>query len=285
VADDSTDFYQQKTDDELRFFTQNPGYYHEDVAAAAARELRRRGVGLTPPPLAASTYGPASDEVARPARGKVVWALLAVVALVGLGYFFNQQSKKQAAEIAAGKAEAKARQSAEALELKTVETSPLPNFDAAVERSVQQQLAKVPAGEKAKPQELRQYETLARRFWAAETLTEYVLQQAHQPNPSPLLPAKVTTVRDAWRPWSQAMLYSYKFGPVMADHLDRMNRVARQQNEALADLPAMLAARQSLQTPDFIRREADVQDLLAGLLPKSPATEQVYKVRQRVVHL
>jgi hypothetical protein len=71
----------------------------------------------------------------------------------------------------------------------------------------------------------------------------------------------------------------------MADHLDRMNRVARQQNEALADLPAMLAARQSLQTPDFIRREANVQDLLAGLLPKSPATGQVYKVRQRVVHL
>ena len=156
-------------------------------------------------------------------------------------------------------------------------------------RCVVEQLARVPAAERtaataaAKP--LRQYRELTKRFWAAQTLTEYLTKQARDGQRLEVLPRQVDVVLAAWQQWNSAMVYSYKLGPVMDTHVDLMSRVARQQQDALSDLQNAVETKQPLQDNKTALHDANMDDLLSGLRPASPVTQQPYAAHTRHIKL
>lgn len=271
------DFYQQKTNDELLFFIRNPTFYQPDLVDAARQELRRRGVAEATPPLETAGYAPLDPAPAsEPKAGRILTWLAAALLLVGGGYLLMRPSASTPPV---------ANLTPKALELTTAPSSPLPNYEGVVAQCVKQQLQHVPTREKAMEMNLNNYRELTRRFWAAETLTEFITAKARREPENPILFNQIVAVQNAWYEWRKAMAYSYKFGPKMADHLDRMQRVARQQQESLEDLAGTIDTKQPAPDEKTVRRDADVQDLLAGLLPKSPVSHQPYRVQVRHINL
>lgn len=281
MSNSTTDFYHQKTDAELQFFLDNPGYYQPELVAEARRELRRRGALQSPPAAPAPAYHPAPEAAPGLKAGPVVLGVAVVLALSLGGFYYVQQKNNPAAAIEA----APVRKSPP--RLIEVPTSVIPSYD--VEGLVNQQLGHVPAAERASAaraeQPLRQYRELTRRFWTAQTQTEFVLKQARAGQFTEALPGHIESVGTAWQQWNKATVYSYKFGPAMADHLDIMTRVARQQQEALSDLLIVANNPQQYENAETRRRDDDVSELLSGLLPKSPVTGQPYNAKVRKVHL
>ncbi|MBF9239701.1 hypothetical protein I2I05_20075 [Hymenobacter sp. BT683] len=279
MSDAATDFYHKKTDAELLFFVEHPDYYQETLVDAARRELRRRGVAPTAPLAAAA---PLPEIIESKPWGKIVGLGLGLLVLGGGTYFLQQRSSAQEAALQA-RQEAKRRLPPP--RLVEVATSAIPNYDGVVAQTVAQQLRKVPTAEKANAQHLRQYRELAKRFWTAQTKTEYVLDKARQGKFDAALVGHIESVEAAWEPWRKATVYGYKLGPVMATHLDLMTRVANQQQEGLADLYLVARNPQPFENEKTERREADVSDLLSGLLPKSPVTGRAYNTMVRRVQL
>ena len=289
MSDNSTDFYHQKTDAELLFFVEHPDYYQPSLVESARRELRRRGVAPSAPVahpdpalLASSMEAPSSGFRTGP-----LTLLLAGLLLLSVGvyYYLNQQSEA-ARELLRERA-ATTRKTPP--RLTEVATAVIPNYDGAVVRSVEQQFQRVPAREQAAAKKadmpLHQYRELAKRFWTAETQTEYVLDQARQNKLTTALPGHVETAATAWEQWNKALNYSYKFSPVMANHLDLMTRVANEQQAALNDLLIVANNPQAYETDKTRKRATDVDDMLSGLLSKSPVTGRPYTVVVRRVRL
>ncbi|MBD2770294.1 hypothetical protein IC235_20600 [Hymenobacter sp. BT664] len=281
MADSFPDFYHQKTDAELLFLVAHPEHYQPSLIDEARRELGRRGVPLPAP--ASPAAPPAVDE--RAAR-TISPTLLIVAALLvvglGIGYWVKGPNAPAPPAPLAAPRKGPPR-------LTEVVTSVVPNYDGVVAKVVEQQLRRVPAAERAAAtqahQPLHQYRELVKRFWAAETQTEYVLEEARKGQPNAALPGHVEAVGATWRQWNKATVYSYKFGPAMADHLDLMMRVAQQQQEGLADLLLVANNPQAYENDKTRRRAADVSDLLSGLLPKSPVTGRPYKPMVRHIRL
>jgi hypothetical protein len=287
-----TDFYHQKTDAELRFLLDNPGYYQPELVEEARRELRRRGALQSPPtplPTPDTAYQPAPEAAPRTGlpTGPTLLGVAVVLAL-GLGGFYYVQQKNSPAADAASAAESIPVRKAPP-KLTEVAMSVVPAFD--VPSIVKAQIKRVPASEQAAAaaanagQPLRQYRELAKRFWTAETQTEYLLQQARQGRLDAALSGHVETAGEAWQQLNKALVYSYKFGPAMTNHLDIMSRVSRQQQEALSDLLLVANNPQSYENDKTRQRSADVSDLLSGLLPKSPVTGEPYVAIVRRVTL
>ena len=284
MSDNPSDFYHQKTDDELRFFVEHPAYYQPSLMEAARRELLRRGTLQAAPmePLAAYSLDAPPDTAGGRKAGLL--ALLGAAALVlGGGIFYYTSHRPSPAAVAATAASRPVPQ------LTEVVTSTIPNYDGAVRTCVQRQVQRVPAAERAAAARasmpLRQYRELTKRFWTAETQTEYVLEQARQNKLTVALPGHVESTQAAWEQWNKATAYSYKFGPAMANHLDLMARVAQQQQEGLADLLLVAKNPQVYENEKTRRRAADVSDLLSGLLPKSPVTGRPYNTMVRHLNL
>lgn len=272
VAAAASDFYRQKTDDELLFFVQNPGHYAPDLVAGAIQELRRRGGAvplppLTPPPITA-------DEAPPRAWGKAVALALGLLALGGGTYFLKQRSD---AGQAAALAQAEARRHLPPPRLTDEPTHAIPNYDGAVARAVAQQLRQVPAAEQANAQHLSQFRELARRFWDGETQTEYLTGLAGAGQAGPQFADQARLVRETWQAWNRANAYGYRFGPAMQAQLGRMKEAASGQQHILVGLPGLLPGRQFLTDKELVRRTADVQDLLGSLLPVSPVSGRPYK--------
>ena len=213
--------------------------------------------------------------------------MLAAVLLVGVGvyYFMKQQSdaaREQLRERAATARKPPPR-------LIEVATFTIPNYDGAVAQTVEQQWQRLPAAERAAAkkadQPLHQYRELAKRFWAAETQTEYVLDQARQNKLTTALPGHVESAMGTWGQWNKALVYSYKFSPAMANHLDLMTRVANEQQAALNDLLLVANNPQAYENDKTRKRAADVGDMLSGILPKSPVTGRPYTAVVRRVRL
>jgi len=276
------DFYHQKTDTELQFFIDHPELYQPSLIDAARRELRRRGVApvpLAPLETAPFDYAPGPTGL----RTGALTLGLAAVLLVGLGgFYFVKQHKPAAVAATAEKPKAPPR-------LEEVETSVIPDYGAAVKASVQRQVQRVPAAERATAAQatmpMHQYRELAKRFWTAECQTEYVFEQARQGKMDAALPGHVESAMATWQQWYKANAYRYQFGPKMTQHLDAMARVAQQQQEGLADLLIVARNPQSYETAKTRQREADVNDLLSSLLTKSPATGKPYPVLIRKMHM
>lgn len=285
MADSLSDFYHQKTDAELQFFVENPDHYQPDIVAEARRELRRRGVALPQPAPVEPAAVPAPAARGLP-LGPLVLAVAVVLAL-SLGVLYLIRHKNSPADtVTAATAPAKPKAPPRLTE---VATSTIPDFGPAVVASVQRQVQHIPAAERAaaakEAMPLRQYRELAKRFWTAETQTEYVMNQARRGQLDAALPGHIQAVEATWQQWNKALRYSYKFGPAMSDHLDIMTRVARQQQEGLNDLLIVANNPQSYENDQTRKRAADVSDLLAGLLPKSPVTGQPYNTIVRRVRL
>ncbi len=281
----ASDFYRQKTDDELLFFVQNPGQYAPELVAGALQELRGRGTAPQPAPLAPVPAGPPAFADANPPRR--AWARPAALGLgllvLGGGTYWLKE--RAAADQAAALARAEARRHLPPPRLADEPTHAIPNYDAAVARAVAQQLRPVPAAEQADAQHLRQFSELARRFWTAETQTEYLTGLAAAGQAGPEFQNQARLVRETWQAWNRANLYGYSFGPVMQAQLRRMKDAASGQQHILDDLPALLPGRIFLTDKNMARRSADVQDLLGGLLPASPVSGRPYQrlvLRQRL---
>ena len=285
MANSTDDFYHQKTDAELQFFVDHPELYQPSLIAAARGEQRRRGVvpAMAPPaefpPL---TYESPADTAAPVGlRTGPLTLGLAAVLLVGMGGFYVMKQKDKPAA-AAEKPQAPPH-------LEEVATSVIPDYGAAVRVSVQRQVQRVPAGERATAARatmpMHQYRELAKRFWTAECQTEYVVDRARQGKMDAALPGHVESAMATWEQWNKATVYRYQFGPQMTQHFDAMTRVARQQQEGLADLLIVARNPQPYETAKTRRREADVNDLLSSLLPKSPVTAKPYSVLVRKMHL
>ena len=282
MSDNPTDFYHQKTDDELRFFVEHPDYYQPDLVVVARAELRRRGIvqsSPVTPPETVLPAGPMQAYAPQPARrtGPLTLVLAALLLLsMGLYYFLNQRSEAAREQLRAVRA-AKARKAPP--RLVEVATAVMPSYD--VPAIVARQLARVPAAERAAAvragQPLRQYQELARRFWAAETQTEYLTNQAHAGQAGAAFADQTLLARQTWQDWNKAAVYGYKFGPVMNEHFQRMQQVASSQQHVLESLPDLLPNRMFLTDKEFIAREVEVQDWLSTLLPASPVTGRPYQ--------
>ncbi|MBF9142336.1 hypothetical protein [Hymenobacter properus] len=272
MSDYSTDFYHQKTDDELRFFIEHPEYYQPDLIDSARRELRRRGGAWAPPlpePMAVNLDAPA--HVARAGRGVNFLNLaLAAVLLLGMGYFYY--SKQRGGGVKAVAATAKPHVPPRLVE---VPTSAIPTYDGS---SVADQLvARMPAAEKKDPQALRQFRELARRFWTAEMQTEYLTGLAHAGKAGPMFAEQTTVVRQTWSEFNKGAAYSYRFGPKTANVYGRMREAASSQQHILEQFPGLLDGKKFLTDKELVSREADVQDWLKDVLPASPVTGKPYK--------
>lgn len=255
------DTLRAKTDAELHFFIDNPGYYHPGLVAAARQELHRRGSGAAPQP-ATSRQAATYDEEAPATRRPLLLAagVLGLVAVAGALFW-----PRQPAAVPTHKP---------APTLETVASYALPSFD--IDKLIETQLARIPAAEKQTPQTLRQFRGLTRRFWTAETQTEYLTTQAYAGQASPFFTEQARLTRETWRDWNKAAVYSYQLGPTMQAQYERMGQVASSQQHILAKLPDMLANRSFLTDREMQARAADVQDWLAGLRPVSPVTGKPY---------
>jgi hypothetical protein len=270
----ATDALRTKTDAELQFFVDNPGYYHADLVLTARQELRRRGLAPTPSlsaPEAVADY--ADAPAAGPSRRPLLIGV-ALLGVVGAGGAWLWAGQSAAHSQAAGQL-THPRRSADSLKLETVEAHPIPSFD--VDKLVAEQVASIPADEKQKPQELRQFKGLCRRFWVAETQTEFLTSQARAGQAGPMFGEQTMVARQTWRDWNKAVVYSYHFGPKMKDQLERMTGTASSQQHILANFPDLLDGRKFLTDKEMQSREADVQDWLAGLRRVSPVTGKPYK--------
>lgn len=275
-----SDFFTEKTPAELEFFLKNPAFYEPELVESARRELRRRGLAPTSAPaLEAAFDKPPLFEMPAPATQRGPWlGLLLGAALLGGGWFWAAHRLSAAPSAAT---DTTARTGPPKLE--SVQTNALPSFDVA--GAVARQLATVPAAERAKvaAQPRRQYRELCRRFWAAETMSEYLTDQARAGKPNAMLTEQAVLCREAWEQWNKAAVYSYHFGPVMAQHLDYMGQIASHQQHILADLPELVAKHTLETTPEIRNRDNEVQDLLSAILPTSPVSGKPY--RQLVRHL
>ena len=273
----ASDSYRQKTDDELLFFVQNPGQYAPELVAGALQELRRRGTAPGPassPPVPAGP--PAPFNAVNPPRGWAKPVALGLGLLVLVGGIYRLKGRSDAEQTAA-LSRAEARRHLPPPRLTDEPTHTIPNYDAAVARAVAQQLRPVPAAEQADAQHLRQFGELARRFWAAETQTEYLTGRAEAGKAGPEFQSQVRLARETWQVWNQANVYSYSFGPALQAQVRRMKDAASGQQHILDDLPTLLLERRFLADKDMTKRAADVQDLLGGLLPASPVSGRPYK--------
>jgi len=264
----ATDVLRAKTAAELQFFVDNPSYYHADLVAAARQELRHRGFGPAPQPAAPDYPDTGSDYADEPAatRGPMLVAALALglVSLGGVMYWASRPAAPVAAPV---------RRPAPKLE--TVASYAMPSFD--LDQLVETQLARVPPAEKQTPQTLRQFKDLTRRFWAAETQTEYLTAQAYAGKANPSFAEQAVMARETWRGWNKAVVYSYKLGPTMQAQYERMGKVASSQQHVLAKLPGMLDDKEFLTDKEMVARNDEVQDWLAGLRPASPVTGKAYR--------
>lgn len=299
------DILQLKTEAELRFFIDNPSYYQPELVAAAQRELRRRGPSaasqatpatqateptasaeaaprhLGAATAAASAYGPTTEQAhvddysyaePRPAQRK--WLLLASVAavffLAGLGFWFKSAGPSTAPAPAAT---AQAPTAKAPAPLETAVSAPLPYFD--TDSYVDKALAQVPSTEKRNEQLLNQYRAVSTRFWAAQNPSAHLIQQVQTSKPNPVLAAQAQLVLGLWHDFDRTQVYSYSFGPVMADHLSRMKVIAQYQREALKELANDVEAQRSpyLDDDQTLAHQQALPHLLAALEHKTgPAT-------------
>jgi hypothetical protein len=290
VSTSTTDFYHQKTDAELQFFLDNPNYYQPELVAEARRELRRRGALQSPPvaaPAPAPAYHPVPETAPAPGlkAGPVVLGVAVVLALSLSGFYYVKQ-KNNPATASTPATEAPPAPKAPP-QLTEVATSAIPNYD--VDGLVDQQLQRVPASEraaaKAAGQPLRQYRELTKRFWAAETQTEYLLNQAQEGKAGEMFADQTLVARTTWSAWNKAAVYQYKFGPAMQRHLELMSDVASSQQHLLEMYPNMLANRRFASDKEATSRATDVQYWMHDLLPVSPVTKQPYKVKAVTLHM
>jgi hypothetical protein len=287
-----TDALRAKTDAELQFFVDNPSFYHADIVAAARRELTRRGpvsAGPTPvsiprppsptPPAAAKPALPAAypasaydlgDAAAAASRRPLLW--VAAVVLVLAGVWLWQKRTPAVVPLAISRPH---HLSPDSLKLVEVAIHPLPSYD--TDPIVATQLARIPAAEKQQAASLRQFRELCRRFWAAETQTEFLTNQAHAGQAGNLFADQALAVRGTWRDWNKAVVYSYDFGPKMKDQFERMGQVASSQQHILDRMPGLLPSRKFLTDKELVARETDVQDLMRGIRPTSPVTGRPYR--------
>ncbi|WP_046245600.1 hypothetical protein [Hymenobacter terrenus] len=275
MPDSTPDFYYQKTDAELLFFVEHPAHYAPGMVEAAQRELRRRGVApsapVAPPPP--STEYPPANEDAAPKTGLYILGLT-VLLVISLAVFYLIKQKNSPSSVVAA-APAKVRKAPP--RLIEVATSAIPNYDGVVAAAVARQLRDVPAAEKADAQHLRQFRELSKRFWAAETQSEYLINQAYDGKAGPMFADQALVARGTWQIWNDANVYSYKFGPVMREKLSRMSQAASGQQHILDQLPGLLPGRKFLTDMEIKSRITEVQDLVGGLLPVSPVSGQPYK--------
>lgn len=278
MAPAASDFYSQKTDAELLFFVQNPSQYAPELVAGATQELRRRGVALpgapAPPEYVAREYtAPTEDDAPRPWLKPV--ALGVGLLVLGGGTYWLKQSSE--ADAAAAQARLEAKRRLPPPKLVEEATHAIPNYDGAVARTIAQQLRPVPAAEQANAQHLRQFRELAKRFWTAETQTEYLVGLAETGKAGPEFADQARLARETWQAWNRATMYGFNFGPTLRAQVKRMNDAASGQQHILTDLPALLPENRFRSDKEIVSRTLDVQDAVGGLVPVSPVSGKPYK--------
>ncbi|AMJ66594.1 hypothetical protein [Hymenobacter sp. PAMC 26628] len=267
MAAAASDFYSQKTDAELLFFVQSPGQYAPELVAGATAELHRRGVELP----GALTAG---DNDAPRAWLTPVALGLGLLVLGGGTYWLKQNSD---ADAAATQARLEAKRRLPPPQLVEAPTHAIPNYDGAVARTIAQQLRPVPAAEQADAQQMRQFRELAKRFWTAETQTEYLTGLAETGKAGPEFANQARLARETWQAWNRATMYGFRFGPTLQAQVKRMTEAASGQQHILTNLPALLPENRFRTDKEIVARTVDVQDAVGGLVPVSPVSGQPYK--------
>ena len=151
----------------------------------------------------------------------------------------------------------------------------MPSFD--IDKMVESQVASIPASEKKEEQALRQFKGLSRRFWAAETQTEFLTAQAHAGKANPVFAEQALLARGTWSAWNKGAVYGYRFGPTMQAQFKNMALVASSQQHILDRLPGLLPERKFLTDKELTAREAEVQDWMTGVRRLSPVTGKAYQ--------
>ena len=261
------------------------------TAQAQAATAGAVGSGASPaalPPPVAPEYGApapfappapdfAADYLGEPARRRpwlvpLLVLLAAVAAGVGI-YSWSSANQEAAKALAVREA---ARLSPDSLKLETAASTPLPSFD--VDQDVARQLAVVPAGElkQVSSQEMRQYRIVSTRFWQAQHPTEFLVGLATSGKaPSyALLTDQIRLVEGLWHNSGNALVYSYKFPPTMADQVSRMRAVAAIERRVLEHIRDQVAQNAPASLSDKDQAEhATARELLAGMQQRPHAIE------------
>jgi hypothetical protein len=244
----ATDVLRTKTDAELQFFVDNPGYYHADLVAAAQQELRRRGLA---PVLRLSQAMVADDYDEEPSAGRRPLFIAAMVlGLAGAGGALVWASRPAAQPLAASRP---VRRAADSLKLESVAMRVIPNFD--VDGITEGQVAQIP-----------------------ETQSEFLTAQAYAGQAGPTFAEQTMVARETWRNWNKAAMYGYRFGPKMQAQYEHMAKTASSQQHILDRLPSQLADGKYLTDKELVARTAETQDWLASLRKVSPVTGRPYRV-------
>ncbi|PJJ48090.1 hypothetical protein [Hymenobacter chitinivorans] len=213
----NSDFLLSKTDAELLYLVQNPGFYHADLIIRARHELSRRGISVAPPPLAPAAAETAPPSGEAPARNWLAPALGAGLVVAAAALFFWPTAP--AKPVAAAKPTPPAP-------LASVATHQLPAFDSLTTAQLRQMPAALPAAERADTTAQRKFLNLARRFWEAENQSSYLFDQVVAGKTDATFPGQVAITQDKWRRLTTALRYSHRLQPTMLRELAQMRRVA-----------------------------------------------------------
>ncbi|UOQ71928.1 hypothetical protein [Hymenobacter cellulosilyticus] len=211
----NSDFLLSKTDAELLYLVQNPGFYHADLIVRARHELSRRGISVTPPPPPATAGAAEASYEEAPARNWLVPALGAGLVLAAAGLFFWPTAPQPPAP-----AKPKPAQ------LVAVATHMLPSFDSLTTVQLQTMPTTLPAAERADTTAQRKFLILARRFWEAENQSSYLFDQVVAEKTDATFPGHVDIALDKWRRLTSALVYSHRLQPTMLRELSQMHHVA-----------------------------------------------------------
>ncbi|UOQ52679.1 hypothetical protein [Hymenobacter cellulosivorans] len=211
----SSDFLLSKTNAELLYLVQNPGFYHADLIVRARHELSRRGISVAPPPLATT---PAGEQayVEVPSRRWLAPALGAGLVAAAVGLFFWPTTTPKPVVTA----------KPQPAPLASVATHQLPSFDTLTTAQLQKLTATLPTAERADTTAQRKFLILARRFWEAENQSNYLFDQVVAEKIDATFPGQVAMNQGQWRRLTSVLVYSHRLQPTMLRELAQMRRVA-----------------------------------------------------------
>ncbi|TGE23107.1 hypothetical protein [Hymenobacter metallicola] len=219
------DFLLAKTDAELLFLVQNPGFYHADLVATARQELQRRGVAWALPPASVEAAPPEINEDSE--RPWLLPALgLGLVVLAAVLYWWptgNKSWKNKNGPVPSR-------------ELVAVQTHLMPSFDSLTKAQVRQMPALLPAAERQDTTAQRKFLLLAGRFWEAENQSAYLFQEAEAARIDSTFPGQVELTLDKWKRLTSVLVYNHKLQPTMSEQLELMHRAALLRRETLTTM-------------------------------------------------
>lgn len=233
---DTSDFFQQKTTDELQYLVANPGFYDASVVTRARQELRQRGAlvpieanSVASIPASASAGHQAENDEAPAGRGRA-WLLSGLLLALGLALAWWTFGGRPAPKTAAAPAAP--------IVLEAVSTRPLPSFEREAAAQVATTRRLLPAPDRADTTAAGRYGRMARRYWLAENTAAHLTAQAAADSVTEVFPGQVTIALERIDWFMGAKAYNQHLTPLMETRLTLMQQALTLRRISLSNFKA-----------------------------------------------